>query len=451
MDLLLQHLASQYHESDYNRAKFGSRGSPIYYTPLSLHLPERFNELRAQQLQLAHNQPWWPAAHGQPCLQDEIMTAMSTSLFPPQPLPPTNLKTSSSHPINISAMISPDLVHLISSHALLASSASPTLLEIPATFALHRLTSLRDPRSLPNCQISPSLSPLKTRRDLTDAMQAAIATGLDPPGKRPVISQIIPAAKVSVAFSLRTITPRPFPVLPSFKELLSALPQRADPETAVSPAANQQSGVYQITPSVVIGNLYLSSCPGKKVRLNGPVRGRSGVCRDLETDMTRMKQLGVACIVCCLDDDELDFLGAPWADYEYCANKIGMDVLRLPTPEGLPPISAAHLDGYLVDLIQQYSMKGRQILVHCRGGVGRAGVIACCWLIRFGLCGWTSGQAADGTLDTVAFVREVISLVRKRRSMKAIETYEQVKFLVEYVEYLRTFETKDNMSRDTAV
>lgn len=30
----------------------------------------------------------------------------------------------------------------------------------------------------------------------------------------------------------------------------------------------------------------------------------------------------------CLDDEELQFLGAPWTEYEHCANQTGIDVLR---------------------------------------------------------------------------------------------------------------------------
>lgn len=123
----------------------------------------------------------------------------------------------------------------------------------------------------------------------------------------------------------------------------------------------------------------------------------------------------------------------------------------MPIPEGLPPLSAALLDKHLSDVIRRYTLQGRSILVHCRGGVGRAGVIACCWMMRLGLCGWpvaewidhedevfapTARWTAHGTQARVAFVERVIATIRKRRSMKAIETYEQVKFLLDYVEYL---------------
>lgn len=64
------------------------------------------------------------------------------------------------------------------------------------------------------------------------------------------------------------------------------------------------------------------------MRLQGPVKGRSGVCRDLLTDLRRMRDLGVGCIVCCLDDSELEFLGSPWPEYERATREVGLDVLR---------------------------------------------------------------------------------------------------------------------------
>ena len=41
-----------------------------------------------------------------------------------------------------------------------------------------------------------------------------------------------------------------------------------------------------------IGNLLLSSCPGKKVRLDGPIQGRIGICRDLKRDLERFRDMG---------------------------------------------------------------------------------------------------------------------------------------------------------------
>jgi hypothetical protein len=117
---------------------------------------------------------------------------------------------------------------------------------------------------------------------------------------------------------------------------------------------------------IKIGNLVLSSCPGKKVRLSdqhlsilgipeicrpgtGPTMdsplvdprslpksaiiqfglNRSPICRDLEMDFRRaMSQADVRCVVCCIDDDELRFLGAAWEEYERVAGKLGLEIIR---------------------------------------------------------------------------------------------------------------------------
>ena len=83
-------------------------------------------------------------------------------------------------------------------------------------------------------------------------------------------------------------------------------------------------------------------------------------------------------------------------------------------------------------------------------------------MLKMGLCGWLEGEpepisprgttpstdgsetdtdAEDGQpirADTIQMVERVISVVRGRRSVKAIESFEQVLFLAEFVEYLRS-------------
>ena len=48
----------------------------------------------------------------------------------------------------------------------------------------------------------------------------------------------------------------------------------------------------------------LSSCPGKKVRMDGaqPKGGRSAICRDVSLDLGKAKAEGVGLVICCLDD-----------------------------------------------------------------------------------------------------------------------------------------------------
>lgn len=227
----------------------------------------------------------------------------------------------------------------------------------------------------------------------------------------------------------------------------------------------------------VMGNLLLSSCPGKKVRLTGPVRGRGAICRDLGLDLMRIRQLGVGAIVCCLDDEELAFLGAPWSQYEAEADKLGIEVIRLPMAEGFSPTDVLATDKAISCVVNDYTLHGVHVLVHCRGGVGRAGLIACTWMLKLGLVrsdrdevrfripmeslscrslkesnthpltNWQNGGMIGDhqekiTMDIMQTIHRLIETIRRRRSPKAIETAEQVDFLVKYLLYLHEQERK---------
>ncbi|KAG2015945.1 hypothetical protein CC2G_009163 [Coprinopsis cinerea AmutBmut pab1-1] len=332
------------------------------------------------------------------------------------------VKTSMSHPINITCLIPPELLSVLSARATVICDSSPTLLHLPEKLFIHNLI------------VSHSLMLTDaTNRALHVALETALSSSLPQhePDHKP------PSSSISVSLSLQ-------------------LPLSITPSVEPSPEKQQ-----------LIGNLFMSSCPGKKVRLNDASSntGRSAVCRDLDMDLARFKEQGIGCIICCLDDLELEFLGAPWPQYVKAAQRIGIDVLRLPIPEGLPPRSPEYLDTHLTRILNDYTLKGTSVLVHCRGGVGRAGVIACSWLIKLGICGWvkdpptalTPFSGGDNVNSTTAkkpapkamgaqksqfaatleFVDTVIRYVRRRRSPKAVETFEQVRFLMQYVDYLK--------------
>lgn len=110
--------------------------------------------------------------------------------------------------------------------------------------------------------------------------------------------------------------------VPSILLALAPSPSNSVPASPVRPDLRVDVGAKRI------GNLLLSSCPGKRLRMEGPVKGRAPVCRDLETDLRRIKNEGVGCLVCCLDDAELALLGVPWETYRAIASKIGLDVIR---------------------------------------------------------------------------------------------------------------------------
>ena len=221
---------------------------------------------------------------------------------------------------SISLMIPPEIIALISSHALLSFSVyprnSPTLLDIPSPFILTRYLDLCDvrPQNGPISQ-KPVLSakqpiddPFCARPNIADALQAAITTGIDPILDHPVNEHwqkhnpetgipfgnrgFIPKTSLSLSVSMNipasaafhTSSLTPFSDMPKTKlhNLLSpanCTPKLIPPpstrdrghnalsfSTWVSESGHYASSPYSATssPHFAIGNLLLSSCPGKK-------------------------------------------------------------------------------------------------------------------------------------------------------------------------------------------
>ncbi|GAA5991668.1 hypothetical protein JCM10908_001085 [Rhodotorula pacifica] len=241
-------------------------------------------------------------------------------------------------------------------------------------------------------------------------------------------------------------------------------------EPALAPAC--ASSPIETPTDNPLGNFVLSSCPGKKVRMNGEASkcGRGAICRDVTLDLQRARdEHGVRLVVCCLDDAELQFLGVPWIEYSSAADALGLEVVRMPMLEGFAPESPEQLDADLAHIVRDYTLRGHSVLAHCRGGIGRAGLVASCWMLKMGLVAPTiptsismqeapasAGHLADhlgGGVDahdgpepsfalamhdeSYMTLRRVIDLIRRRRNIKAIETPHQVHFLHQYISYLR--------------
>ncbi|POY72304.1 hypothetical protein BMF94_4606 [Rhodotorula taiwanensis] len=236
---------------------------------------------------------------------------------------------------------------------------------------------------------------------------------------------------------------------------LYSLVTEVPPMNATMPAVPRLSG--NATSS--LGNFVLSSCPGKKVRMNGEAAkcGRGAICRDVLLDLQRARdEHNVRLVVCCLDDAELHFLGVPWSDYAIAADKLGLEVVRMPMLEGFAPASAEQLDADLAHIVRDYTLRGFSVLAHCRGGIGRAGLVASCWMLKMGLVAIppaslsdstpvsaglardiSSDNLADPPAETLEVLVRVIELIRRRRNIKAIETPHQVHFLLQYITHLR--------------
>ena len=150
-----------------------------------------------------------------------------------------------------------------------------------------------------------------------------------------------------------------------------------------------------------IGNLLLSSCPGKRLRMEGPVKGRGPVCRDLETDLKRIKNEGVGCLVWyvpislptlrspCGHAAVLTILNLHSSVFHgrttrlsllpsvsmlsgestpECLNVPSLILFAsLPMPDGFTPVSLSLFDAQINLIATKYSLSGINVLVHCRG------------------------------------------------------------------------------------
>ena len=110
------------------------------------------------------------------------------------------------------------------------------------------------------------------------------------------------------------------------------------------------------------------------------------------------------------------------------AKRNQVQVYRYPIIEGQAPSDMQDFCRFLDRLIKHQHVDGTNnaepgnnsnILVHCRGGIGRAGLLACCYLLKLGHC---------------HTAKEAIEMVRQRRSRRAIETVEQEEFIRDFAD-----------------
>eukprot|EP00667_Euglena_gracilis_P025389 EG_transcript_29789 len=115
---------------------------------------------------------------------------------------------------------------------------------------------------------------------------------------------------------------------------------------------------------------------------------------------------------------------APPITYPEAAAQVGLEVLSYPggIVEMLAPPDVAVAHAYLERLAQQFR-EGQGIVMHCRAGVGRAGMMAAMFLLL-------TGEADNAT--------QAIALVRQRRCPRAVESRQQEQFVELYARFLES-------------
>jgi ADP-ribosyl-[dinitrogen reductase] hydrolase len=147
------------------------------------------------------------------------------------------------------------------------------------------------------------------------------------------------------------------------------------------------------------GVIGITFCPGKKqaAALTGAWD------RDLRLDLNAVRAWGAATVITLLEPHELEELDVVGLGPEVCAR--GMAWLHLPIRDVSKPdhrFEAAWAE-HRSTLRHQLS-SGARVLVHCKGGLGRAGTVAALLLIELGVAHSDAihqvRQARKGAIET---------------------------------------------------
>lgn len=151
------------------------------------------------------------------------------------------------------------------------------------------------------------------------------------------------------------------------------------------------------------GRLGLTIAPGK----------RDGTwSRDLTADLRRLREHYEAdLLVSLLEPHEYKALGI--TTLASAADEVGIDVMQLPILDVSVPTSMDPCQVTVAAIVRALEA-GRIVVVHCRGGLGRSGLVAACCLVA---CGAESDTA--------------IARVREARP-GAVETSEQERFVARF-------------------
>ena len=149
----------------------------------------------------------------------------------------------------------------------------------------------------------------------------------------------------------------------------------------------------------------MTFCPGKIQ----PAARSGNWCRSLPLDLAAIEEWGAAVIVNLIEDHEMVALAV-----EDTPDHVpeGIEYMRMPIPDVGIPDHAWEEQWKLVGPRLCSRLKyGQAVLLHCKGGLGRAGMVAARLLIELG---WS----ADDAISSVRSVRP-----------GAIETFEQEQYV----------------------
>lgn len=158
------------------------------------------------------------------------------------------------------------------------------------------------------------------------------------------------------------------------------------------------------------GRLGLTLCPGKK----DPEYGWD---RDLDEDLRVIRNWGASTVISLIEPHEFELLHVP--DLGQIGIRIGMKWIHLPIRDvDVPDERFEHGWQVVGQEIHQRLDAGERILIHCRGGIGRTGLVAARILVERGCVPRDAVHRVravrPGAIETHAQEQYVLSLKAQR-------------------------------------
>lgn len=136
---------------------------------------------------------------------------------------------------------------------------------------------------------------------------------------------------------------------------------------------------------------------------------------------------GIRCFVNLMEPGEIDYSGEYFEPYEPILNQVvedtglKLDYYSFPIKDVNIP-SVEQMRDIIQTLDHSIHTLNKPVYVHCRGGIGRTGIVVGCWLIH--------NQKADSSN-----VIQLIEIMRKEdvaKHCKSPETPEQIEFVLNW-------------------
>ena len=142
---------------------------------------------------------------------------------------------------------------------------------------------------------------------------------------------------------------------------------------------NDPLRIAAVAPGEGRGRIGIALCPGKTdaSAMSGPM------ARDLDADLDVIRGWGATAVVCLITKEEIEYLGV--GDLEEGVRDRHMEWWHAPIPDGMPP--GSEFEGAwrtAGEAVRDRLRLGFDVLVHCKGGLGRAGTVAARLLVELG-------------------------------------------------------------------